>query len=89
MKIEKEIKRIKWNYIKPVKIPESLKLYLWEYQDYAPLEILILRTLTYGSFEDIKKIYNLYPEETYKIALKYPQIKRGVKYWIERWKKKK
>ena len=89
MKIEKEIKRIKWNYIKPVKIPESLKPHFWEYQDCAPLEILILRTLTYGSFEDIKKIYNLYPEETYKITLKYPKIKRGVKYWIERWKKKK
>ncbi|RLF48948.1 MAG: hypothetical protein DRN19_06095 [Thermoplasmata archaeon] len=83
------MKRIKWNYIKSIKIPESLKLYLWEYQDYAPLEILILRTLTYGSFEDIKKFTIYILKKTYKIALKYSQIKRGIKYWIERWKKKK
>jgi len=86
MKIRGEVKRIKWSYFEYVKIPEEFKLYLWDYKDKAPLEMLILRTLTYGSFEEVEKIYRLYPEETYNIAMKYPDIKRGVKFWVKRWR---
>ena len=81
-----KISRVKWDYFKEVKIPEEFKIYLWDYEEKAPVEILVLRVLKYGNFEEIKKIYNLFPEETYKIAFKYHQIKRGVKFWIKRWK---
>jgi len=30
--------------------------------------------------------YKLYPEKTYNIAMKYPDIKRGVKFWVKRWR---
>ncbi len=80
------IQRIKWDYEKRVKIPEEFKVYLWEYNEIAPLEILIKRVLKYGDFEEIRKIYEMYPEEVYKIAFKYPDTKRGVKFWIKRWK---
>ncbi len=86
MKTQGEVERIKWDYFENVEIPEDLKKYLWDYEDEVYLEVLILRVLTYGNFEEIKKIYELYPEETYKIAFKYPEIKRGVKFWIKKWK---
>lgn len=78
--------RIKWDYFKKTKVPDKFSCYLWEYDEEAPLEILILRVLQYGNFEEIREIFELYPEETYKIALKYPHIKRGVKFWIKKWK---
>lgn len=82
-----KIERIKWDFEKKVKIPQFAKKYLWEYKATAPLEIIIKRVLQYGDFEEIQKLNNLYKEETYTIALKYPDIKRGVKFWIQRWKK--
>lgn len=78
--------RIKWDYFERVGIPERFSRYLWDYRQEAPLEILILRVLKYGSFEEIKNIFELYPDETYRISMKYPEIKRGVKFWIKRWK---
>ncbi|ACI21689.1 hypothetical protein [Thermodesulfovibrio yellowstonii] len=78
--------RIKWDYFSKVQIPEKFARYLWDYKEESPLEILILRVLKYGSFEEVNAIFELYPEETYKIAMKYPEIKRGVKFWIKRWK---
>jgi len=86
MKVQGKTQRIKWTYFKYVEIPEEFKRYVWDYKEKAPLEILILRVLTYGSFEEVEKIYKLYPEETYTITLKYPDIKRGVKFWVKRWK---
>jgi hypothetical protein len=80
------IQRIKWDYKENVKIPEEFKVYLWEYNEIAPLEILIRRVLKYGDFEEIRKIYEMYPDEVYRIAFKYPDTKRGVKFWIKRWK---
>jgi len=79
-------KRIKWDYLEKVKIPEQLKPYIWDSQEEVSLEKLIYRTLIYGSFNDLKLIFQLYPEETYKIAFKYPDIHRGVRYWIKKWK---
>jgi len=78
--------RIKWDYFNKVHIPKKFARYLWDYKEEAPLEILILRVLKYGDFEEIKAIFELYPDETYKITIKYPEIKRGVKFWIKRWK---
>ncbi|GAB5047484.1 hypothetical protein [Thermodesulfovibrio sp. TK110] len=78
--------RIKWNYFEKVRIPERFAKYLWDYKEEAPLEMIILRVLKYGSFDEIEELFKLYPEETYKIAMKYPEVKRGVRFWIKRWK---
>jgi len=45
MSKEQAIQRIKWDYQRMVEIPEEFKMYLWEYNKMAPLEILILRVL--------------------------------------------
>ncbi len=82
-------KRIRWDYPEKVTVPESFKRYLWEYQGEAPLEMLILRVLTYGHFEEIRSVYRAYPEETFRLAFKYPKIKRGVRFWLKRWHTKK
>lgn len=52
------------------------------------LEKFILRILHYGNFEDIKWLYENYPEETYQVSMKYPEVKRGVRFWIRLWKEK-
>jgi len=78
--------RIKWDFKKKVAIPPQFKRYLWDYENEASLEILIIRVFQYGNFDEIREIYQLYPQESYKIACKYEDIKRGVKFWIKRWK---
>lgn len=78
--------RMKWDYKKCVRIPESYKKFLWDYSDgTAPLEMMVLRILTYGAFRDIARLYREYGKEAYKLAFKYPAIKRGVRFWIRRW----
>jgi len=62
-----------------------MKQYLWDNEGVAALEKIILRVLLYGKFEDIKKIYSMYSRETGDIACKSPEIKRGVRFWINRW----
>ncbi|MEW6094968.1 MAG: hypothetical protein AB1567_00365 [bacterium] len=79
--------RIKPKYKEFVRIPEDFKKYLWEYEDKATLETIILRVLIYGNFEELNTIYQLYPDKTYEITLRYPEIKRGVKFWIKKWHK--
>lgn len=86
MKTQGKVERIKLEYVEKVEIPPEFKKYVWEYDDKVYLEVLILRVLTYGSFDEIRKIYELYPDETYKVAFKYPEIKRGVKFWMKKWK---
>ncbi len=81
--------RIKPSYPEKLPIPHGIKKYLWEYNKTAPLEKIILRVLLYGKIEEIKKIYLLYPEETSVTAGKYPDIKRGVLFWIKRWSDEK
>jgi len=41
---------------------------------------MILKVLTYGKFEDIKRLYEMYPTQTLSVVESYPDIKRGVKY---------
>lgn len=89
MKIKGEFKRMKPEYLQKVEIPEKFKTYFWDCSNGETyLEKFILRILTYGTFEEIKYIYNQFPEETYKIAFKYPEIKRGVRFWVKLWKEK-
>lgn len=69
-----------------VKVPKEFSKYLWDCPSKrSPLEKLILRVLNYGSFEEIKGIYQYYPEEVYDVVKKYPDIKRGVKFWVKKW----
>ncbi len=88
MKTHGEIKRIKMVYKEWVEVPEPFRKFVWDALDgKAPLESIILKVLTYGKFEDIKRLYRMYPEETYSVVSRYPDIKRGVRYWIKRWQK--
>lgn len=90
MKTRGEAKRIKITYKQNVKIPEKYRVYFWDNpDDEVYLEKFILRILYYGKFDDIRWLYENYPDETYDIAFKYPEIKRGVKFWIKRWREKK
>jgi len=69
-----------------IHIPDEFRKFLWDYPEgTAPLEMVILRILLYGKYEDIKVIYNKHPKETYYTTNAYPQIHRGVKFWINRW----
>ena len=86
MRTTGKVERLKWDYFEKVDIPEKLRIYMWDCGNDAYLEMLLLKTLTYGSFEDIKLIFELYPEQTYKIAFKYPEIPRGARYWVKLWK---
>jgi hypothetical protein len=78
--------RIVPKFKKTVKIPKEFSKYLWDHPTKsAPLEKLIVRVLKYGNFEEIKKIYLAYREEVYDVIQRYPDIKRGVRFWIKRW----
>jgi hypothetical protein len=69
-----------------VPVPEDLQKFLWDHPEgLAPLEKLLLRTFQYGSYEQLKKIYSQYPEQSVGIITRYSDIKRGVKYWIKEW----
>ncbi len=85
-KIPQKLLRIKPTYTTTVKIPKEYKTFFWDCpQGKVFLEKFIMRILQYGRFEDLKWVYKKYPEETYDIAFKYPEIKRGVKFWIKWW----
>lgn len=80
------ITRIQIRVNQKVKAPEDLQAYVWDHpRGEAPLEKLILRTFKYGSFHQIRRIYNQYTLACYDIANKYPEVKRGVKFWINDW----
>lgn len=86
MKTVENTQRIKIEYTTKVTIPKKYKSIFWDCEKKTFLEKYILRILTYGNFKDIKDIYKKYPEETLNIAFKYPEIKRGIKFWIRLWK---
>ncbi len=79
--------RIKPTYKAIVRIPKKYKPFFWDCPEgKVILEKFILRILQYGRFDDLKWIYKKYPEETCEIAFKYPEIKRGVRFWIKWWR---
>jgi hypothetical protein len=89
MKIRGQTKRIKPIYLEEIKIPKKFKVLFWDCPDGKTyLEKLILRILQYGTFEDIRLIYKKFPYQTYYVVFKYPEIKRGVKFWIKLWKER-
>lgn len=78
--------RIKWTYPQYISFPSKYKKFLWEYPNQkAPLEKIIHRIFTYGSFDDIRWLYEKYPKEALTLSKKYNNIKRGVKFWIKYW----
>ncbi len=85
MKVRGKAERIKWDYFELVEFPDRFKPFLWEYGNKAHLEMVIYRVLYYGSFGDVLEVYRRWPEQTYRIALKYPDLHRGVKFWVRRW----
>ncbi|MCL5408448.1 MAG: hypothetical protein M1135_00250 [Candidatus Omnitrophica bacterium] len=90
-KILNEFKRLPITYTKKIIIPAKYQKFIWDKHPKDKkiiLEKLIQRILTYGNYNDIKWIFQKYPEETYTISLKYPDIKRGVKFWIKYWYEK-
>jgi hypothetical protein len=89
MKTIGEAKRIKPKFLQKVKIPKKFKKFFWDCPNNKTyLEKFILRILQYGTFEDINSLYKKFPNETFHIAFKYPEIKRGVKFWIKLWKER-
>ena len=85
MKTTGKSQRIKPKYLNKVKVAEKYRPFLWDYPDSRPsLETYLVRILTYGDFEDIKSLCKKNPMETLDIAFRYPEIKRGVKFWVNR-----
>ncbi len=78
--------RVKWKYTQTISYPSKYRKFLWDYSDgSAPLEIYLLRLLLYGRFEDIKILFSKFPEKVADMIQRYPQIHRGVKFWIRKW----
>jgi hypothetical protein len=78
--------RMPWVYTETVEVPEQYRKFLWDYPGgKAPLEIVLLRLFTYGRFEDIRWAFSRFSEPSYQIILRYPDIRRGVKFWIKHW----
>lgn len=69
-----------------VVVPPRFAHLVWDaHEGKAPLEELVHRVLVYGKFEDIRDIYSLYPEAVTHVGLTYPDIHRGVRFWIKEW----
>jgi hypothetical protein len=84
------LQRIPWRYPRIVRFPRRYKKFLWDHQSgRAPLEKVVFRILYYGSFDDIKWLYKKYPEEAVTLSRTYPEIRRGVKFWMEYWNERK
>lgn len=79
--------RIKPDFTNKVFIPEQFKPLFWDCPNNSTyMEKFIKRILDYGNFEEIQWLYNTYPHETHIITFKYPDIRRGIKFWIKLWK---
>ena len=77
--------RIVPKYTQLVNIPVELKKFLWDETDKTPAEKLVFRVLSYGNFEQIQEVFDKYPEICFYVIHTYPEIHRGVKYWIKQW----
>ena len=78
--------RIPWRYHRRVHLPTAFRSLVWdEHGGTVPLEKLILRIVTYGTFDELSWVYRTYPEETFDLVQRYPDIRRGVRYWVRVW----
>jgi len=67
------------------KVPKQLQRVLWSY-DISKMDLeedkdeIITQVLNYGTWEDLKLLYKLYPEKDIKKVIRYPR--RGV--WFKK-----
>ncbi len=67
-------------------VPTRFASFVWDsFEGKTPLEELVHRVLVYGKFEDIRDLYHLYPDAVRHVGLTYPDVHRGVRYWIKEW----
>lgn len=83
-----EARRVRWAFPEPVSVPRAFAQHLWDHPDgRAPLEKLVLRVLERGGFEEIRRLYLRYPRAVESVVRRYRGLRRGVRYWIERWRR--
>lgn len=81
-------RRVRWEFADEVRFPPAFARYLWDHPDgRAPREKVVLRVLSYGRFQEIRRLFRRYPREAVSVADRYPGIRRGVRYWIGRWRR--
>lgn len=77
--------RISPVYTEHVAVPRELRPFLWDCPDgHAPLEKVVLRALTYGSFNHLRFVCQKFPAAARRVAKTYPDLRRGVRYWVPR-----
>ncbi len=80
------IKRIVPKYKEWVVVPEEFRAVIWDaFRGESPLEEMVYKILLYGKFHHIRRAYELYPEVVKHVAFSYPEIHRGVRYWVRKW----
>jgi hypothetical protein len=77
---------------KTKKVPRQFQRVLWSY-DIAKMDLekdkkeIITQVLNYGTWEDLKLLYKLYPEKDIKKVIKNPQrgvwFKKVLNFWIK------
>ena len=87
MKVRGPTERIVPKYTEWIEIPERFRAFVWDaLEGKTPLEDIILKVLLYGKFEDIRDAFALYPDAVIHVALSYPEIHRGIRFWIKKWR---
>jgi hypothetical protein len=77
---------------KTKKVPRQFQRVLWSY-DISKMDLekdkkeIITQVLNYGTWEDLKLLYKLYPEKDIKKVIKNPQrgvwFKKVLNFWIK------
>jgi len=76
--------RIKPQYTQKVEVPQAFRKFLWDHPTgKAPLEKVINRLLVHATFENIRWLMKYYPEATFRVTQKYPDVPRGAKFWVK------
>lgn len=88
MNVTGEVRRVRWAFPQKVVVPRAFARHLWDHPDArAPLEKLVLRVLERGRFDEIRRLYRRYPREAASVVRRYAGLRRGVRYWIGRWRR--
>ena len=72
-------------YTRIVTIPRDIRPLLWDCPDgKATLEKVVLRAVSYGNFDQLRLVCRKFPAASRHVANTYPDIRRGVRYWVRR-----
>jgi len=86
MKTTGQQKRIKPEYTQQIEMPSAYSHLLWDHPNgRAPLEKVIHRLLIYADIDKIKWLMTNYPQITYQLITKYPDVPRGAKFWVKKY----